>query len=199
MAITRTRRLAPLLIATTLAVGGVSLASTSAFAAPATTASVTTDGDNPGANRLVGMLGKLGNLSKIGSDAARGGDTEPPGGDSAETPQTPKWKLPIMTDEPQGKGGNSMFLRGDGGAGGKTGEGGTGGNPWLTGDGAAGSKTGEGGTGGNPWLTGDGHTGGKADEQGGNGGNNSTDVGPRLGDDYAIYTAPDRPTGPVVN
>lgn len=108
------------MIATTLAVGGVSLASTSAFAAPATTASVTTDGDNPGANRLVGMLGKLGNLSKIGSDAARGGDTEPPGGDSAETPQTPKWKLPIMTDEPQGKGGDGL-LGGDGGDGGYSG------------------------------------------------------------------------------
>ncbi|MFE6835288.1 hypothetical protein ACFVFI_10705 [Streptomyces sp. NPDC057705] len=130
MAITRTRRLAPLMIVTTLAVGGVSLASTSAFAAPATTASVTTDGDTPGANRLVGLLGKVGNLSKIGSDTARGGDTEPPRSGSAETPQTPRWKLPIMTDEPQGSG-----SRISGGIGGQGGNGGKGGDGLLVGGG----------------------------------------------------------------
>ncbi|WP_327415356.1 hypothetical protein [Streptomyces sp. NBC_01233] len=158
------------MIATTLAVGGVSLASTSAFAAPATTASVTTDGDTPGANRFVGMLGKVGKLSKIGSNDARGGDTEPPGGGSAETrqppqtPQTPKWKLPVMTDEPQGSGG------------------------WISG--GVGGKGGNGGKGGDGLLAGGG---------GGNGGYSGSDVGPRQDSDYAIWTDPGRPSGPVVN
>ncbi|MFD4547014.1 hypothetical protein [Streptomyces sp. NPDC058466] len=50
MAIINTRRLAPLLIATTLATGGVSLTTTSAFAA--TTASATTGTDDPGSALL---------------------------------------------------------------------------------------------------------------------------------------------------
>ncbi|MFG2604113.1 hypothetical protein ACGFT2_11260 [Streptomyces sp. NPDC048514] len=47
MAIINTRRLAPLLIVTTLVTGGISLITTSAFAA-ATATGVPTDSDDPG-------------------------------------------------------------------------------------------------------------------------------------------------------
>ncbi|MFE5219306.1 MULTISPECIES: hypothetical protein [unclassified Streptomyces] len=53
MATIHTRRLAPLLIATTLATGGLSLTATSAFAVTTTTATgVTTDTDDPNSGIL---------------------------------------------------------------------------------------------------------------------------------------------------
>ncbi|WP_327411618.1 hypothetical protein [Streptomyces sp. NBC_01233] len=74
MPATRTRRLAPLLIATLLAGAGASLSST-AFAAPTTTtANVTTDSDNP----LLDAFSKSGKVDKIGNNTANGGDTQPP-------------------------------------------------------------------------------------------------------------------------
>ncbi|MET9960069.1 hypothetical protein ABZ128_13605 [Streptomyces sp. NPDC006326] len=64
MAITRTRRIVPLMIATALATGGVSL-TTTAFAAPNTTpASITADGDNPTRAKLLTHL-NIDKLSKI--------------------------------------------------------------------------------------------------------------------------------------
>ncbi|MFJ4776537.1 hypothetical protein [Streptomyces sp. NPDC088762] len=76
MTITRTRRLVPLLIATTFAVGGISLTTTSAFAAPAATAGVTTDDDHPGSS-LITAYSKSGNLSKINSNAGTGSYNNP--------------------------------------------------------------------------------------------------------------------------
>ncbi|MFE6839692.1 hypothetical protein ACFVFI_33325 [Streptomyces sp. NPDC057705] len=74
MTATRTRRLAPLLIATLLAGGAASLSST-AFAAPTTTTTnVTTDSDTP----LLDAFSKIGTRGKIGNNTANGGDTTPP-------------------------------------------------------------------------------------------------------------------------
>ncbi|WP_405828066.1 hypothetical protein [Streptomyces sp. NBC_00105] len=76
MTATRTRRLAPLLIATLLAGGAASLSST-AFAAPTTattTPNVTTDSDTP----LLDAFSKIGKAGKIGNNTANGGYTTPP-------------------------------------------------------------------------------------------------------------------------
>ncbi|MFE6839124.1 hypothetical protein ACFVFI_30340 [Streptomyces sp. NPDC057705] len=83
MAITKTRRLVPLLIATSLTTGAIALTTTSALAAPsAAPAGVTTDSDNPLLNRLskIGNLGKIGKIGPVGSNSANGGDTQPPSG-----------------------------------------------------------------------------------------------------------------------
>ncbi|GAA0299399.1 hypothetical protein GCM10010302_42450 [Streptomyces polychromogenes] len=71
------RRLAPLMIATTLATAGITLTTTAAHATPThTTTHVTTDSDNP----LLDALLKSGNLTKINKNStATGGDTQPPG------------------------------------------------------------------------------------------------------------------------
>lgn len=66
MAITSARRLIPLLIATTLASGVISLTTSSAFAAPATTTGVTTDTDDPGSS-LITTHSKHRKLEKIGT------------------------------------------------------------------------------------------------------------------------------------
>ncbi|MFJ4777904.1 hypothetical protein [Streptomyces sp. NPDC088762] len=76
----KARRLAPLLIATTLATGGIGLTTAAAHAAPASTAaSLPVDSDNP----LVHAY------SKIGNNDANGGDTEPPTGGAGGTDNTP--------------------------------------------------------------------------------------------------------------
>ncbi|MEV7546420.1 hypothetical protein [Streptomyces sp. NPDC089915] len=80
-----TRRLAPFLIATTIATGGLALTASAAHAAPARTVTrVTTDGD--GDNPFLDVLRKFGNLSRINHDAATGGDTTPPGGGVGQAP-----------------------------------------------------------------------------------------------------------------
>ncbi|MFJ6761045.1 MULTISPECIES: hypothetical protein [unclassified Streptomyces] len=70
------RRLAPLLIATSLATAGLALTTTAAHAAPThTTTGVTTDSSNP----LLDALRRSGNLTKIdNNNTANGGDTQPP-------------------------------------------------------------------------------------------------------------------------
>ncbi|MER7340857.1 hypothetical protein ABT403_23805 [Streptomyces sp. NPDC000075] len=68
------RRLAPFLIAATLATGGVALTTTAAHAAPSRPATrVATDDDNP----FFDALRTFGNLSRTNHDAA-GGDSAPP-------------------------------------------------------------------------------------------------------------------------
>ncbi|MEU7551817.1 hypothetical protein AB0B01_05525 [Streptomyces sp. NPDC044571] len=102
MASTRTRRLAPLMIAPLLAAGAISL-TTTAHAAPTTATGVTTeDKPRPATNILTG-LGKAGALSKINpNNTAAGGDTTPPTSSNIfkiiKRIDIPKGSGPIMTD-----------------------------------------------------------------------------------------------------
>ncbi|MFE9933089.1 hypothetical protein [Streptomyces sp. NPDC005533] len=101
------RRLAPLLIATTIATAGLALTTTAANAAPApTTASVTTDSNNP----LLDAFGKSGKTGKIGDKTANGGDTQPPAsGTQPQPPSNDDTKPPTG-----GAGGSSTGQRSDG-------------------------------------------------------------------------------------
>ncbi|MEU9304636.1 hypothetical protein [Streptomyces sp. NPDC048269] len=116
MASTRTRRLAPLIIAPLIAAGGISL-TTTAHAAPTTATGVPTeDKPRPGGGLLAGLT-KAGALSRIGPNTANGGDTEPPAPSGkvykigrisvVKRVDIPKGSGPIMTDGThEGGGGN---------------------------------------------------------------------------------------------
>ncbi|MGW5347263.1 hypothetical protein [Streptomyces sp. HUAS TT3] len=87
MASTRSRRLVPLVIVTVLGAGGATLtttAATAATAAPVSAAGITTDTDPPWTRSLLRGLGKIGILSKVGTSAATGGYTQPPGSSGSD-------------------------------------------------------------------------------------------------------------------
>ncbi|WP_405827274.1 MULTISPECIES: hypothetical protein [unclassified Streptomyces] len=111
------RRLAPLLIATTIATGGLALSNTANAAPVPTTASVTTDSNNP----LLEAFRKSGNLTKIdNNNTANGGDTQPPNGGTQ--PQPPSND---ETKPPTGGAGGTDHQPGDGILGGIGGSAGT--------------------------------------------------------------------------
>ncbi|MFF9090398.1 hypothetical protein ACF1BE_29175 [Streptomyces sp. NPDC014991] len=204
MAIINTRRLAPLLIATTLATGGISLTATSAFAATTATATgVTTDTDDPGSG-LLNAYSKYGDhqkISKIPADdpVANGGvvapgmDTDPNSDEVsmgplavAESRTGDARPGPIITDKTVSGGtGNS-----DEASGGDTQTSGTG-NP----DEASGGDTQTSGT-GNPDEASGGDTQPPTGQTNDSNAANS-DPGPRQDSDYGTWTNPN--PGPVVN
>ncbi|WP_435271125.1 hypothetical protein [Streptomyces sp. 1222.5] len=202
MAIINTRRLAPLLIVTTLATGGISLTATSAFAA--TTTGVTTGTDDPG-SALLDAYSRHRDYQKItkipaddpvanGGVVAPGMDPEPNSAEVnmgtlsvAESRTGHARPGPIITNKTaSGGNGNPEDARG-----GDTQTGGNG-NPDNA---ATGGDTAIGGN-GNP----DAATGGDTQPPTGQTNDNSaanSDPGPGQNVDYAVYTSPD--PGPVVN
>ncbi|SEE66818.1 hypothetical protein SAMN05216532_8266 [Streptomyces sp. 2231.1] len=188
MAIINTRRLAPLLIVTTLATGGISLTTTSAFAATTATATgLATDTDDPGSSILhaYSKHGDRQKIQKIPADdpVANGGVVAPgmdPYPDSDEVNMGSLWVAESRTGHARP---GPIITN-------KTASGGNG-NP----EDATGGDTQTGGN-GNP----DAATGGDTQPPTGQTSDNSaanSDPGPGQNVDYAIWTNPN--PGPVVN
>ncbi|MFF8867558.1 hypothetical protein ACF08B_36560 [Streptomyces sp. NPDC015139] len=216
MAIINTRRLAPLLIVTTLATGGISLTTTSAFAATTATATgVTTDTDGPGSS-ILNAYSKHRDHQKIGEPPASSGGVVAPGMDGepnsdevsmgplvvAESRTGHARPGPIITDKTvNGGNGNSDEARG-----GDTQTGGNGNS-----DEARGGDTQTGGNGNSDEARGgDTQTGGNGNSDEARGGDTqpptgqagdsnaaNSNLGPGQDIDYAIWTNPN--PGPVVN